>query len=255
LVSDTSGSLRISTDLHNTLRNHSFIDTSPVCHSGVILPAYDRSIIILGGAYGNSFAQVLIRWGDPVFRDSPSFNPLNQSKLTQEHQFGYNCDYVAYLPLPHHRANNPNRALLWVNHEYTKTNRLCFRAERASMMHAPVKQKNKRRRNPTKGGLMEPIDLTKTIREATATFCQTAYRSPERKGNGKESSQILDEAADSISADGNDRLVVKAAAFEHGGVKLWNILVPTVPRRMGRNRRVRCDLHQGLTTGVSSLAM
>ena len=64
-------------------------------------------------------AQVLIRWGDPVFRDSPSFNPLNQSKLTQEHQFGYNCDYVAYLPLPHHRANNPSRALLWVNHEYT----------------------------------------------------------------------------------------------------------------------------------------
>jgi hypothetical protein len=64
-------------------------------------------------------AQVLIRWGDPVFRDSPNFNPLNQSKLTQEHQFGYNCDYVAYLPLPHHRANNPNRALLWVNHEYT----------------------------------------------------------------------------------------------------------------------------------------
>ena len=60
-------------------------------------------------------AHVLIRWGDPVFRDSPSFNPLNQSKLTQEHQFGYNCDYVAYLPLP----NDPNRALLWVNHEYT----------------------------------------------------------------------------------------------------------------------------------------
>jgi secreted PhoX family phosphatase len=64
-------------------------------------------------------ADVLIRWGDAVFRDSPAFNPFNQSKLTQEHQFGYNCDFVAYLPLPHHRSNNPTQALLWVNHEYT----------------------------------------------------------------------------------------------------------------------------------------
>ena len=60
-------------------------------------------------------AKVLIRWGDPVFKNSPVFNPFNQSKLTQEQQFGYNCDYIAYLPLP----NNPNQALLWVNHEYT----------------------------------------------------------------------------------------------------------------------------------------
>ena len=64
-------------------------------------------------------AKVLIRWGDPVFRNSPGFDPLKQSKLTQEHQFGYNCDYVSYHSLPHHRANNPSQALLWVNHEYT----------------------------------------------------------------------------------------------------------------------------------------
>jgi secreted PhoX family phosphatase len=64
-------------------------------------------------------ASVLIRWGDPVFRDSPDFNPFNQSKLTQEHQFGYNCDFVAYLSLPQHLSNNPNHALLWINHEYT----------------------------------------------------------------------------------------------------------------------------------------
>jgi hypothetical protein len=66
----------------------------------------------------NYTAAVLIRWGDPVFRDSPVFDPLAQSRLTQEHQFGYNCDFVAYLPLPH-RSNNPNQALLWINHEYT----------------------------------------------------------------------------------------------------------------------------------------
>src|SRR5918995_537615 len=64
-------------------------------------------------------AKVLIRWGDPVFKNSPVFNPFNQSKLTQENQFGYNCDYVSYHSLPHHRAINPIQALLWVNHEYT----------------------------------------------------------------------------------------------------------------------------------------
>jgi hypothetical protein len=63
-------------------------------------------------------ADVLIRWGDPVFRDSPAFNPLTQSKLSQEHQFGYNCDFVSYLPLPY-GSNNPTQALLWVNHEYS----------------------------------------------------------------------------------------------------------------------------------------
>lgn len=64
-------------------------------------------------------AKVLIRWGDPVFKNSPVFNPFNQSKLTQEQQFGYNCDYVSYHSLPHGRAINPTQALLWINHEYT----------------------------------------------------------------------------------------------------------------------------------------
>ena len=64
-------------------------------------------------------AHVLIRWGDPVFEYSPAFNPFNQSKATQEQQFGYNCDYVSYHSLPHHRSSNPRQALLWVNHEYT----------------------------------------------------------------------------------------------------------------------------------------
>jgi secreted PhoX family phosphatase len=52
-------------------------------------------------------AKVLIRWGDPIFRSSPIFDPFNQSKTTQEQQFGYNCDYISYLPLSHDRSNNP----------------------------------------------------------------------------------------------------------------------------------------------------
>jgi secreted PhoX family phosphatase len=64
-------------------------------------------------------AKVLIRWGDPLFANSSIFDPLNQNKTTQEMQFGYNCDYVSYLPLPQHRSNNPRQGLLLVNHEYT----------------------------------------------------------------------------------------------------------------------------------------
>src|SRR3546814_7394302 len=45
-------------------------------------------------------ADVLIRWGDPMFADSPEFDPANQTAEAQEKQFGYNCDYVGYLPLP-----------------------------------------------------------------------------------------------------------------------------------------------------------
>ena len=83
-------------------------------------------------------ANVLIRWGDPVFQSSPDFNPFNQSKLTQEHQFGYNSDYVAYLPLPHHRSNNPRQGLLWVNHEYTNEAIMFPKYDAQNPTHAQV---------------------------------------------------------------------------------------------------------------------
>ena len=43
--------------------------------------------------------QVLLRWGDPLFPDSPAFDPTAQSAAAQLKQFGYNNDYVAFFPL------------------------------------------------------------------------------------------------------------------------------------------------------------
>jgi secreted PhoX family phosphatase len=60
-------------------------------------------------------AQVLLRWGDPLFPNAPAFDPLAQSAETQSRQFGYNSDYVGFFSI-----NGSNeRGLLVVNHEYT----------------------------------------------------------------------------------------------------------------------------------------
>ncbi|MEU8364492.1 PhoX family phosphatase [Nonomuraea sp. NPDC048882] len=58
-------------------------------------------------------SSVVVRWGDPVLPDAPEFDFDNQSADAQNKQFGYNCDYVTLLPM------GKDRALLWVNHEYT----------------------------------------------------------------------------------------------------------------------------------------
>ncbi|MCU0837716.1 MAG: PhoX family phosphatase [Rhodospirillales bacterium] len=65
-------------------------------------------------------AQTLIRWGDPISAGAPDFDPLNQTAERQSQQWGYNNDYVGYLPLPR-GSDNPGRALLCVNFEYTDT--------------------------------------------------------------------------------------------------------------------------------------
>ena len=60
-------------------------------------------------------AQVLLRWGDPVFSDSVPFDPHAQSMESQLTQFGYNNDFIGYIPLD----DTGTRALLCINHEYT----------------------------------------------------------------------------------------------------------------------------------------
>ena len=65
-------------------------------------------------------ADILIRWGDPLFEDSPAFDPMNQSEAAQLRQFGYNNDYIGYVDLPA-RDDGQQRGLLCVNHEYVST--------------------------------------------------------------------------------------------------------------------------------------
>jgi hypothetical protein len=59
-------------------------------------------------------ADILIRWGDKVFPDAPEFDPTKQTAAAQARQFGYNNDFLGYIPL-----DGSRRGLLVVNHEYT----------------------------------------------------------------------------------------------------------------------------------------
>ena len=57
--------------------------------------------------------QVVMAWGDPLFSKKDAFDPDRQSGRSQQRQFGYNNDYLGFLPL------RGDTQLMVVNHEYT----------------------------------------------------------------------------------------------------------------------------------------
>jgi secreted PhoX family phosphatase len=65
-------------------------------------------------------ADLVIRWGDALFGDSPAFDPENQSPAAQERQFGYNNDYIGFIEMERVEGR-VTRGILCVNHEYTNT--------------------------------------------------------------------------------------------------------------------------------------
>lgn len=65
--------------------------------------------------------QLVIRWGDPILGDTGPFDVANQSAEDQAKRFGYNNDYLDFMPLPK-GSRNADYGLLVSNHEYTNTN-------------------------------------------------------------------------------------------------------------------------------------
>ncbi|WP_151773548.1 PhoX family protein [Streptomyces abyssomicinicus] len=68
--------------------------------------------VTVPAGYGQN---VVIRWGEPILRGAPEFDPENQTAAAQAGQFGYNNDFLALLPL----KGEPHRQILVANHEYT----------------------------------------------------------------------------------------------------------------------------------------
>ena len=62
-------------------------------------------------------ADILIRWGDPIHSSAPEFDPARQTAATQKQQFGFNNDFLGFIPL----GRGGDRGLLCVHHEYSES--------------------------------------------------------------------------------------------------------------------------------------
>lgn len=88
--------------------------------SGNTTPSFNFREIAAGSDENHHVAEgydadILIRWGDPVLPGAPEFDPKAQTPAKQAVQFGYNSDYLGFLPID----GKSDHGLLVVNHEYT----------------------------------------------------------------------------------------------------------------------------------------
>jgi uncharacterized protein len=79
------------------------------------IPLSTADAVIVPEAYTT---HVVIRWGEPLHPDVPPLDILNQTAELQAGQFGYNCDFVGYFPLPQGQLRRSAHGLLAVNNEF-----------------------------------------------------------------------------------------------------------------------------------------
>ncbi len=96
------------------------LDASAAPGSKSTTPSFDFKEVTAGSSEQSFVAEgydadVLIRWGDKVSSSAPNFDPDRQTAAAQSHQFGYNNDFIGYIPID----GSSSRGLLVVNHEYT----------------------------------------------------------------------------------------------------------------------------------------
>ncbi|MGL6210771.1 MAG: PhoX family protein, partial [Paracoccaceae bacterium] len=64
---------------------------------------------------------VVVGWGDPMKAGDSAIDVAAMDAAQQANRFGYNCDFVAYMPLPR-GSQTSDHGLLCVNNEYVSFN-------------------------------------------------------------------------------------------------------------------------------------
>ena len=78
--------------------------------------------------------QIILRWGEPLFSKEDKFDPLKQHAESQLKQFGYNNDFLSYLPISSTEKSS-SHGLLVVNHEYVSTSLMHPGSPRSSKLN------------------------------------------------------------------------------------------------------------------------
>ncbi|ASR05736.1 PhoX family phosphatase [Rhizobium leguminosarum bv. viciae] len=144
-------------------------------------------------------ADILLRWGDAVLPGAPQFDPAKQTADAQNKQFGYNNDYVGFIPL----EGSSEHGLLVVNHEYTNPH-LMFPGL-VQVVDGKIKQ----------GALSkEQVDVEMAAHGGTIVEIRKVDGKWQAVTDGKYNRRITANTAMEISgpAAGNDRLKTSADA-------------------------------------------